>query len=153
MKKVLFSIFMIATVAFAFTPTEMTAQAPLLYTGEMGPDTLNNAETVYHYPNGTSFATSRRFTQLGDLEVYVQSDSLTGATAVTYTLQAALDLAGTSWATVDTETGNGATSQVLVFDTDPFDHGFIPTWWRIKATSTGTQTTKFQTTYAFKKRL
>ena len=148
MKKVLFSL--IAICAFAFS---MNAQAPLLYTGEMGPDTLNNAETVYHYPNGTSFATSRRFTQLGDLEVYVQSDSLTGATAVTYTLQVALDLAGTSWATVDTEIGNGATSQVLVFDTDPFDHGFIPTWWRIKATSTGTQTTKFQTTYAFKKRL
>ena len=148
MKKVLFSL--IAICAFAFS---MNAQAPLLYTGEMGPDTLNNAETVYHYPNGTSFATSRRFTQLGDLEVYVQSDSLTGATAVTYTLQVALDLAGTSWATVDTETGNGATSQVLVFDTDPFDHGFIPTWWRIKAVSTGTQTTKFQTTYAFKKRL
>jgi len=148
MRKLLFSL--IAICAFAFS---MDAQAPLLYTGEMGPDTLNNAETVYHYPNGTSFATSRRFTQLGDLAVYVQSDSLTGATAVTYTLEAALDLAGTSWATVDTETGNGATSQVLVFDTSPFDNGFIPTWWRLKAVSTGTQTTKFQTTYAFKKRL
>ena len=150
MRKLLFSL--IAICAFAFT-SDVSAQAPLLYTGEMGPDTVNASETIYHYPNGTSFATSRRFTQLGDLEVYVQSDSLTGATAVTYTLQAALDLAGTSWATVDTETGNGATSQVLVFDTDPFDHGFIPTWWRIKATSTGTQTTKFRTTYAFKKRL
>lgn len=148
MKRVLFSL--IAIFAFAFT---MSAQAPLLYTGEMGPDTLNNAETIYHYPSGTSFATSRRFTQLGDLEVHVKSDSLSGATAVTYTLETANDLAGTVWATVDTELGNGATSQVLVFDTDPFDHGFVPTWWRLKAVSTGTQATKFQTTFAWKKRL
>lgn len=153
MRKFLFSIFMIAMVAFAFTIPTANAQAPLLYTGESGPDTLTNADTVYHYPNGTSFATSRRFKDLGDLEVWVESDSLTGSTAVTYVLQVALDLAGTVWYNMDTETGNGAATQVLRFDTDPDERGFLPTWWRIRAISSGTQSTKFQTVYAFKKRL
>ena len=150
MRKLLFSL--IAICAFAFT-SDVSAQAPLLYAGEMGPDTLNNSETIYHYPGGTSFATSRRFTYLGDLEVHIKSDSLSGATATTYTLEVSNDLAGTAWYTVDTELGNGATSQVLKFDTDPDGNGFIPTWFRVKGVSTGTQATKFQTTYSWKKRL
>jgi len=148
MRKFLFLIAVFT--AFALSTN---AQAPLLYTGESGPDTLTNADTVYHYPNGTSFATSRRFKDLGDLEVWVKSDSLSGSTAVTYVLQVALDLAGSAWYNMDTETGNGATSQVLRFDTDPDERGFLPTWWRIRAISTGTQSTKMQTVYAFKKRL
>lgn len=144
MRKFLFSLF--AMLAFAVT---MSAQAPLLYTGEMGPDTVNASETIYHYPNGTSFATARRFKDLGALEVLVRSDSLSGSTNVAYTLQTSYDVDGTLWYDAATLTGNGATTQYLRYE----DTEFIPTWWRIKAVGTGTQATKFQTVYAFKRRL
>ena len=146
MRKLLFSL--IAICAFAFT-SDVSAQAPLLYTGEMGPDTVNASETIYHNPNGTSFATSRRFKDLGALEVLVKSDSLSGATNVAYTLQTSYDLDGTLWYDAATLTGNGASAQYLRYE----DTEFIPTWWRIKAVGTGTQATKFQTVYAFKRRL
>jgi hypothetical protein len=144
MRKFLFSLFAIAS--FAVT---MSAQAPLLYTGEMGPDTVNASETIYHYPNGTSFATARRFKDLGALEVLVKSDSLSGATNVAYTLQTSYDVDGTLWYDAATLTGNGAAAQYLRYE----DTEFIPTWWRIEAVGTGTQATKFQTVYAFKRRL
>jgi hypothetical protein len=148
MRKVLFSIFAVLTIAFCFSP-EIKAQAPLLYTGEMGPDTVNSGETLYHYPNGTSFATARRFKDLGDLEVLVKSDSLSGSTNVAYTLQYSYDIDGTLWYDAATLTGNGAAAQYLRSE----DTDFGATWWRIKAVGTGTQATKFQTVYAFKRRL
>jgi hypothetical protein len=144
MMKFLFSLF--AMMAFAVATS---AQAPLLYTGEMGPDTVNASETIYHYPNSTSFATARRFKDLGALEVLVRSDSLSGSTNVAYTLQTSYDVDGTLWYDAATLTGNGATTQYLRYE----DTEFIPTWWRIKAVGTGTQATKFQTVYAFKRRL
>lgn len=147
MRKFLFSLF--AMLAFAVT---MSAQAPLLYTGEMGPDTVNAAETIYHYPNGTSFATARRFKDLGDLEVCVRFDSISGATNVDVTLQYAYDLAGTVWydaSTTNLTSGSNTNGRYLRVE----DADFGATWWRVKAVGTGTQATNFQTVYAFKRRL
>ena len=144
MRKVLFSI--IAMVVFAFT---MSAQAPLLYTGEMGPDTVNSGETIYHYPNGTSFATARRFKDLGALEYVIASDSLSGSTNVAVTVQYSYDLDGTVWYDAYTHTSNGAASQRFRNE----DTELTATWWRIKYVGTGTQATKVQSVYAFKKRI
>jgi hypothetical protein len=149
MRKLLFLSFMIATVAFCFTPNDVTAQAPLLYTGEMGPDTVNSGETIYHYPNGTNFATARRFKDLGNFEYAIQSDSLSGATNVAITVQVSYDLAGTVWYDAYTHTSNGAASQVFRNE----DTEFTPTWIRIKYVGTGTQATKVQSVYSFKRRL
>jgi hypothetical protein len=146
MRKLLFSL--IAICAFAFT-YDVSAQAPLLYTGEMGPDTVNSGETIYHYPNGTSFATSRRFKDLGALEYCIASDSLSGATNVAVTVQYSYDLDGTVWYDAYTHTSNGAASQRFRNE----DTELSATWWRIKYVGTGTQATKVQSVYAFKKRI
>lgn len=159
MRKVLFSVFMIAMVAFAFTvPTQVNAQAPLLYTGEMGPDTVNASETITHYPNGTSFATARRFKDLGDMAIAVKLDSLSGTPNVKSYLDVSYDLAGTFWVPVDTVTsvlmGTTKTFQFDQFKTDDnLDDTFAPTWFRIRHVGTGTQAVKVQDIYCFKKRL
>jgi hypothetical protein len=129
-----------------FTSTEVSAQ-PLLYASEMGPDTINASETVYHYPSGTSFATARRLRDLGNFEYAIQSDSLSGATNVAVTVQYAYDLAGTVWYDAYTHTSNGATQQIFRNE----DSGLGATWVRFKFVGTGTQATRVQTTYAFKK--
>ncbi len=139
---------MITSAAFALV-NDASAQAPLLYAGEMGPDTINSGETLYHYPGGTSFATARRFRDLGALEVLIQSDSLSGATNGTAVLQVSYDLAGTQWYDVTSLTLNGAATQYSKTE----DADFTPTWFRIKYTGTGVQATKVQSSYAFKRRL
>src|SRR5690349_4347667 len=96
MKQLLFSISFLLVLA-------LSAKAqPLLYSGESGPDTVNASETIYHYPNGTSFATARRFKDLGNLALAVKLDSLSGTPNVTTTLQVAYDLLATFWVDVDT---------------------------------------------------
>lgn len=153
MKRVLFLLPLFLVMAFAFTPDKSFAQ-PLLYTGEIGPDTLNASETIYHYPSAsstvaTSVSNARRFRDLGDLEILVRSDSLSGATNGVATFQVSYDLAGTLWYDVGTLTINGATAQYYHVE----DELFNPTWWRMKFVGTGTQATKIQTVYSFKKRL
>lgn len=152
MKRVLFSMFMIATVALCFTPMDVNAQAPLLYAGEMGPDTVNAAETIYHYPGGTSFATARRFKDLGALEIVSRLDSLTGTTNVVATLQYAYDLDGTVWYdAVTTDLTNGSNTLGRFVKTE--DTELTATWVRVRYVGSGTQATKAQTVYAFKKRI
>ena len=151
MRKFLFALFAVLSIAFCFTP-EIKAQAPLLYTGEMGPDTVNASETIYHYPNGTSFATARRFKDLGALEVLVRFDSLSGATNVDVTLQYSYDIDGTLWYDVSTSNlTSGSNTLGRFFRVEDAD--LTATWWRVKAVGTGVQGTKFQTVYAFKRRL
>lgn len=150
MKRILFLIAF--TFAICLTVQNTVHAQSLLYTGYMGPDTVNAAETIYHYPNGTSFATARRFRELGDLEVTVQLDSLSGATNVDLTLQAAYDIAGTIWYDVGTAnltSGSNTTGRFYHVE----DTLFGGTWWRIKAVGTGVQATKFRTVYSFKKSL
>jgi hypothetical protein len=149
MKRVLFSL--IAICAFAFT-TSVTAQAPLLAAGEIGPDTLNNAETIYHYFGGTSFATARRLKDLGSLEAVGRLDSLTGTTNATATLQYAYDLAGTIWYDAASTSLNAGSNTLGRFARTE-DTELTATWARMKYESTGTQTSKVQTVWAFKKRL
>lgn len=149
MKNFIILFFLTFALAVLAVPQNIAAQ-PLLYAGEMGPDTVNASETIYHYPNGTSFATSRRFRDLGQFEYAIQSDSLSGATDVAVTVQYAYDLAGTVWYDAYTHTSNGATSQVFRNE----DSALGATWVRFKYVApAGTQATKVQTTYAFKKTL
>ena len=155
MRKVLFLF--LSLIAFAIT-NEVNAQAPLLYTGEMGPDTVNASETITHWPNGTSFATARRFKDLGDLSITCKLDSLSGTPNVVSTLWVADDLAGTIWKAVDTVTStNLGTAHTKTFQFDCYnnesDVAFRATWFKITHVGTGTQGTKAQDTYAFKKRL
>lgn len=158
MRKFLFSIFMIAMVAIGFTvPTEVNAQAPLLYTGEMGPDTVNASETITHWPNGTSFATARRFKDVGNLSVTCKLDSLSGTPNVTTTLWLAEDLAGTIWKPVDTvSTTNMGPAHSKTFQFDCFNNEsdvlLKATWFKITHVGSGTQGVKAQDTYAFKRR-
>lgn len=142
--------------AFASSVIDTVDAQTLLYTGEMGPDTVNASETITHWPNGTSFATARRFTVPGDMIISCKLDSLSGTPNVKSILWVADDLAGTIWVPVDTVTSvlMGAT-KTFQFDTWNVDDSklFKATWFKITHTGTGTQAVKAQDTYAFKKRL
>lgn len=142
-------LFLLLTFAGILATTNINAQS-LLYTGEMGPDTLNASETIYQYPNGTSVSTSRRFTALGALEILVRVDSLSGATGGTMTLQTCNDLNCDEWYDAGTLTINGSTTQYYRFE----DTLFVPTRFRLKYVAPGgTQATKVKATYSFKKTL
>lgn len=156
--RILFFISFLFTMVFASIPTDVAAQSPLLYTGEMGPDTINASETITHWPNGTSFATARRFRDLGPLSITCKLDSLSGTPNVTSILWIADDLAGTIWMPIDTVTTTNmgpAHSKTFQFDTFNVDDDsdMKATWFKITHTGTGTQAVKDQDTYAFKKRI
>lgn len=154
--KNIFLLFLLSFLAsVVFTPS-VNAQTPLLYTGEMGPDTVNASETITHWPNGTSFGTARRFRDLGAMNITVKLDSLSGTPNVTSILWVADDLAGTIWLPVDTVTsvlmGTTKTFQFDTYNIDD-DSDMKSTWFKITHAGTGTQAVKAQDTYAFKKRL
>jgi|GEM_PF-5010493 len=147
MKHIFIAITFLLAVAFT-----ASAQTPQMYAGTMGPDTVNASETIYHYPGGTSFATARRFRDLGALEVLVQLDSLSGATNVDVTVQYSYDILGTLWYDASTTSLNAGSNTLGRF-VRLEDADLTATWARIKAVGTGVQATRFRSSYAFKKRI
>ena len=139
-----------STLILFFLTIALSASAQFRFaSGEVGPDTLNASETLYHYIGGTSWATARQFEYPGEFVILVQSDSLSGATAATITVEYCLDDACTLTYTAGTLTANGAASQQLRVE----DLNLIEQKIRVKGVATsGVQATKFQTTWAFKRR-
>ena len=117
--------------------------------GEVGPDTLTNQDTVYHYIGGTSCATASDLRELGSLEILVRTDSLSGATGATLLFQYAYDDDCTFWYDAGTATINGAAAQYSRHE----DTEFTARKARVRVISpSSTQSTKVQTVYSFKKR-
>lgn len=110
-------------------------------------DTLTNAETAYLYPADASTAlTAPTFKAYGALQVTMVFDSLSGATAGTALLEGCYDDACNYTYTITSVTINGATQQVSTTE----DAAFLPAKWRIKNTTTGTQSTRCRVYYAWK---
>lgn len=119
--------------------------------GASDPDTLNASETIYQYIGDTStvWASALEIEYPAELVILVQSDSLSGATAATITVEYCLDNDCTLTYTAGTLTANGAASQQLRVE----DLNFVEQKIRVKGVATsGTQETKFQTAWAIKRR-
>ena len=112
-------------------------------------DTLTNAETAYLYPaDAASALAAPSFREFGALEVVIVTDSLSGSTAGSAILQYCYDDACTYTYDAATLTVNGATQQVSRTE----DAEFIPVKWRIKTTTTGTQSTRERVWYTWKRK-
>lgn len=138
MRTIIFSILMV--LGFG-------ANAQSIVTGYVT-DTLANAETIYLYVGSTQSVTgAARLSEYGVLSTALVSDSLSGSTAVTATIEYAIDDAGSYWYTHATLTAlNGATSQVQVTE----DAVFAARKARIKLVGAGTQSTRVRLYYCFK---
>lgn len=113
------------------------------------PDTSAQSETNYIYIGGTSWATATAFVDPGELLIVVQTDSLSGATDGTVTIEGACDTDGTIVSpALGSLTTNGAASQFLVFE----DLNAVYLKYRIKIVNeSGTQSNKTQAAWAFKR--
>ena len=127
----------------------LTATAQNFDSGYMGPDTASASETVYLYPVGTSWATNRQdLKNLVALEVVVRTDSLSGATAGTATIEYCYDEDCTVVYTAATLTVNGPTAQYLRLQ----DTAFLARKFRVKLVNTSaTQATKIQGVWSYKR--
>lgn len=105
-------------------------------------DTAAASETIYLYPlGGTSWATTGAIDYNAGLEFLVETDSLSGATAGTLTIEVAYDDAGTYNYAAGTLTLNGAANQQLRLE----DTDFLGRKIRAKLVNTGaTQSNKIQ---------
>lgn len=113
-------------------------------------DTLTNAETAYLYPaDAATAATAPNFRDFGALEVVIVSDSLSGATAGTATLQYCFDENCTYTYDAATLTINGAAQQVSRTE----DTEFVPLKFRVKFVTTGTQSTRERVYYTWKRKI
>lgn len=113
-------------------------------------DTLTNAETSYLYPgDAVSAASAGDFKEWGALELVIISDSLSGSTAGTVTLQYCYDDACTYTYDAATLTLNGATQQVSRTE----DTEFNARKFRLKSVTTGTQSTHIRVAYSWKRRV
>jgi hypothetical protein len=139
--------YLIVTLFLAFC---FTAKAQVQYREGSGEDTLTNAETAYFYPgDAASAAAAIDFKEFGSLEVAIVTDSLSGATAGTATLQFCYDDACTVLYDAASLTINGATQQVSrTEDTD-----FTARKWRVKYVTTGTQSTRARVYYTWKRKI
>lgn len=134
MKHILFTI--LAFCAFAFTAD---AQRQYLFT--TAEDTLTNAETAYIYPSDAASALAApNIREFSSNEVTIKYDSLSGNPAGTAVLQYCYDEACAWTYDAATVTLNGNTQ--VVTRTALTD--FTPLKWRVKMTTTGTQTCRVQ---------
>lgn len=130
--------------AFAFTAD---AQRQYLFTA--AEDTLTNAETAYIYPaDAASALATTNLREYGANEVTIKYDSLSGNPAGTAVLQYCYDEGCTYTYDAATVTLNGATQ--VVTRTALTD--FTPIKWRVKMTTTGTQTCRVQVLGGWKRR-
>lgn len=113
-------------------------------------DTLTNAETAYLYPgDAVSAALAGDFKEGGALELVIVSDSLSGSTAGTATLQYCYDDACTYTYDATSLTLNGAAQQISrTEDTD-----FNARKFRVKFVTTGTQSTHVRVAYVWKRKI
>jgi len=139
-------IFIFCIVLFALNANAQFKQEFQLET----PDTSSASQTHYVYPTGTSGATETGYGDNGSLAIVIKTDSLSGATAGTVSIEFAADDAGTIWVPwTTTLTVNGAASQYLTYDDDNFSYYK----WRAKIVNTGaTQSNKMQVAWAYKRR-
>ena len=113
-------------------------------------DTITNAETAYLYPSDVATAAlSPLFKELGCLQVTITTDSLSGSTAGTVTLEGCYDASCTYVATIATLTMNGATQQVSTTEDSEFN--FVK--WRVKEVGSGTLSTRVRVGYAWKRKI
>lgn len=123
--------------------------AQVQYREGSGEDTLTNAETAYLYPgDAASAAAALDFKEYGTLELVIVTDSLSGATAGTATLQYCYDDACTVLYDAASLTINGATQQVSRTE----DAEFSARKWRVKFVTTGTQSTRARVYYTWKRK-
>ena len=144
----LISLLFITVFAFA-------SNAQVQYREGFDRDTVDNTETVYLYPGGTTAATAPStaaaavdFKEFGALSVNITADSLSGANAGSAILQGCYDDACTYTYDIATITLNGATQQV----SNTEDSEFAFRKFRVKATRTGTMSTKLQMYYVWKRK-
>lgn len=142
MKKILFS--MIAICAFAFQ-----ADAQRQYQFTTAEDTVTNAETSYIYPaDATTALTATSFREFGALDVTIKYDSLSGNPAGTAILQYCYDEACNKTFDAATISINGPTAT----STRTTVSEFTPLKWRVKMTTTGTQTSRIQVFAGWKRK-
>lgn len=140
--KHLFSIFLICVFAYG-------VNAQVQYREGYDIDTLDNAETVYLYPGAVSSAANATdFKEYGALEVTIWADSLSGANAGTAVLQYCYDDACAYTYDAASLTLNGASQQVSRTE----DTEFNARKFRIKATGSGTMSTKIRCFYTWKRK-
>lgn len=134
-------------ILFILCGVGLTASAQVRYSQGAMIDTLTNAETVYLYPNDAATAAAAPdFKDPGALELVIVSDSLSGSTAGTATLQYCYDDACTYTYDAATLTINGAAQQISrTEDTD-----FNARKFRVKFVTTGTQSTHVRVAYNWK---
>ena len=119
-------------------------------TGYLGPDTITAGQSATLYPVGTSWATNLQdLDKVVGLEVVVQVDSLSGATAGTAYVQYCYDDDCTITYNAATGTVNGVTTTLRTED-----EIFNARKWRVVVTNTGaTQSNKVQVVYSIKRRI
>lgn len=134
--KQLFVILFLAVASVSF------AQGNRIISVLTAADTSSASQTHYLYPlGGTSWATTGAIDYNAGVEFLIETDSLSGATAGTLTIEVAYDDAGTYSYAVGTLTVNGATNQQLRLE----DTDFLARKIRAKIVNTaGVQSTKIQ---------
>lgn len=115
-------------------------------------DTIGASDTVYFYLGGTIATTASsapRITENGSLGMVIVSDSISGATGATVTIEYCPDLTGTEWYTYATLAPlNGAAQQIQIATEDVI---FLARKARMVVTAPGgAQATRLRFYYAFK---
>jgi len=142
-------------ISLLFLLTALVTKAQVQYREGFDQDTVDNTETVYLYPGGTTAATSPStaanatdFREFGALEVNIWADSLSGSNAGSAILQGCYDDACNVTYDIATLTLNGAAQQVSRTE----DSEFSFRKFRVKATGTGTMSTKLRMGYVWKRK-
>lgn len=113
-------------------------------------DTMTNADTSYLYPaDAATAALATNFRELGVLAVTIVSDSLSGSTAGTATLQYCYDADCNYTYDAATLTLNGAATQVSRTEDTDFD----ALKFRIKIITSGTSSTYVRSYYSWKRKI
>jgi len=142
-------------ISLLFLLTTLVTKAQVQYREGYDIDTLDNTETIYLRPGGTSAATSPAtdalatdFKEFGALEVNIWTDSLSGSNAGTVILQGCYDDACVVTYDIASLTLNGAAQQVSRTE----DSEFSFRKFRVKCTGTGTMSTKIRVGYVWKRK-
>ncbi len=137
-------------IAFLFMVSAFVSNAQVQYREGASVDTFANATVEYAYPaDAASAAAAPDFKEFGTLEVTIKTDSLSGSTAGAVTLQYCYDDACTYTYDAASVTINGATQQVLRTE----DTEFTARKWRVKMLGIGTQTTRCEVSYVWKRKV
>lgn len=141
------NLFLILCTFIAFNATAQFGKSEFRLSA---PDTSSASQTHYIYVGGTTAGTATLFTDLVQLNIIVKTDSLSGATAGTVTVEVCNDPDGSIWyPTSSTLTVNGATSQYLNFEDTDFNNSKA----RVKIVNTSaTQSNKMQIAWATKRK-